>query len=53
MSSAVASQVDKIIADNAVAVFSKSYCPYCTQAKKLLSASGASAKILELDEIGM
>jgi glutaredoxin 3 len=36
---------------NPVAVFSKSYCPYCQQAKKLLKDSGASAFVIELDQV--
>ncbi|CAK4031500.1 glutaredoxin domain-containing [Lecanosticta acicola] len=40
-----------IIDDNAVAVFSKSYCPYCKATKQLLSELGAKANILELDQI--
>jgi hypothetical protein len=33
-------------------VFSKTYCPYCTQTKKLLSTQGVTPYILELDTIG-
>jgi glutaredoxin 3 len=48
----VESQVLELIQNNPVVVFSKSYCPYCTQTKSLLSASGAKAFILELDQVG-
>lgn len=34
------------------AVFSKSYCPYCTASKKLLSESGAKFYTIELDQVG-
>ena len=39
-------------ADQRVAVFSKSWCPYCKASKQLLSELGAKAYILELDEVG-
>jgi glutaredoxin 3 len=35
-----------------VAVFSKSYCPYCKATKQLLSEMGAKPYIIELDEVG-
>jgi glutaredoxin 3 len=40
-----------IIDDNAVAVFSKSYCPYCTATKSLLSEMGAKFYTIELDQV--
>ncbi|KLO07698.1 glutaredoxin-1 [Schizopora paradoxa] len=44
-------RVDKIIEENKVAVFSKSYCPYCMKAKKLLqnNYSDVQTTVLELD----
>ncbi|KAH7031787.1 putative GRX1-glutaredoxin [Linnemannia elongata] len=51
MAAAIKTKVDAIIAENAIVVFSKSYCPYCTKAKKLLEKLGAKAFILELDNI--
>jgi len=39
-----------IIDGNAVAVFSKSYCPYCRATKSLLSAMGATFYAIELDQ---
>ncbi|ODQ56544.1 glutaredoxin-1 [Saitoella complicata NRRL Y-17804] len=51
MSPAVKSKVDKAIADNKIAVFSKSYCPYCKQAKNTLSQLGIKFYVLELDEV--
>ncbi|KAG0290242.1 hypothetical protein BGZ97_006220 [Linnemannia gamsii] len=49
MAAAIKTKVDAIIAKNAIVVFSKSYCPYCTKAKNLLAQLGATAFILELD----
>jgi glutaredoxin 3 len=50
--SATKTKVQSIIDENAVAVFSKSYCPYCRQAKELLSKSGAKFYAIELDQVG-
>jgi glutaredoxin 3 len=36
---------------SALAVFSKSYCPYCRATKELLSEAGASPFIIELDQV--
>ncbi|KZS93383.1 putative GRX1-glutaredoxin [Sistotremastrum niveocremeum HHB9708] len=45
--------VESTIADNKVAIFSKSWCPYCARAKKLLTTypglDQSDVKILELD----
>lgn len=43
--------VESLIAQNDIFVASKSYCPYCTRAKSLLSQLGADSrtKTLELD----
>jgi hypothetical protein len=38
--------------DFSPAVFSKSYCPYCTATKSLLTEHGAKAYIIELDQVG-
>lgn len=51
----MASAKDKaqgIINDHPVAVFSKTYCPYCKAAKQLLEDNHANAYVVELDEIG-
>ncbi|KAK3070776.1 Glutaredoxin [Teratosphaeriaceae sp. CCFEE 6253] len=48
---AAKTKAQDIIDNNAVAVFSKSYCPYCKATKSLLSEMGAKAYILELDQI--
>ncbi|GAA6012628.1 hypothetical protein JCM11491_005459 [Sporobolomyces phaffii] len=43
--------VESVISGTPVAVFSKSYCPYCTEAKRILSSHGQDGrtKVLELD----
>jgi glutaredoxin 3 len=51
--SATKTKVQEIIDENPVAVFSKSYCPYCRNAKQLLSKSGAKFYAIELDQVGM
>ncbi|KAI1002130.1 hypothetical protein K3495_g6073 [Podosphaera aphanis] len=48
---AAKTKAQKIIDDNAVAVFSKSYCPYCHSTKHILREMGAKFYVLELDEI--
>ena len=44
--------VDKAIQENAVMVFSKSYCPYCTKAKRALDSVMPREKytVMELDK---
>ncbi|KAF2647230.1 glutaredoxin, partial [Lophiostoma macrostomum CBS 122681] len=49
--SATKTKVQGIIDENPVAVFSKSYCPYCRAAKQLLSDSGAKFYAIELDQV--
>ncbi|KAI1652447.1 putative glutaredoxin [Daldinia decipiens] len=44
-------KAQSIIDENAVAVFSKSYCPYCSASKRLLDSLGAKYKLVELDEV--
>lgn len=46
-------KAQSIIDDNAVAVFSKSYCPYCKATKSLLTEMGAKFYTIELDKVGM
>jgi len=36
-----------------LAVFSKSYCPYCKATKALLDGFGAKYFIIELDQVGV
>ncbi|KAF2139503.1 uncharacterized protein K452DRAFT_253921 [Aplosporella prunicola CBS 121167] len=49
--SAAKTKAQGIIDDNAVAVFSKSYCPYCKATKSLLSEMGAKFYAIELDQV--
>jgi len=46
----IATTVDKLIKDNTVAMFSKSYCPYCTKSKRLLNDAGVTFVTVELDQ---
>jgi len=48
---AAKSKVQGLIDDNAVVVFSKSYCPYCTATKKTLAGLGVQAVVVELDQV--
>ena len=43
--------IDDYINENKVMMFSKSYCPFCTQAKNLLQQKGVEFFALELDQI--
>jgi hypothetical protein len=50
-----ASLSDMIMQKNAehpVIVYSKTYCPYCHQAKELFASLGVQAKAIELDTLG-
>ncbi|TVY48895.1 Glutaredoxin [Lachnellula occidentalis] len=49
--SAAKTKAQNIIDENAVAVFSKSYCPYCKATKSLLSELGAKYYAIELDQV--
>ncbi|KAI1283496.1 putative glutaredoxin [Xylaria sp. FL0933] len=49
--SAAKTKAETIIQENAVAVFSKSYCPYCQASKKLLDSEGAKYYAIELDQV--
>ncbi|KAJ2743152.1 Glutaredoxin [Coemansia sp. BCRC 34490] len=48
-SKAVSGLVRRLISDNSVMVFSKSYCPYCDRAKRLLDEKGIKFSAIELD----
>jgi len=50
--SAAKTKAQGIIDDNTVAVFSKSYCPYCKATKSLLTELGAKFYTIELDQVG-
>ncbi|EYE99369.1 glutaredoxin [Aspergillus ruber CBS 135680] len=47
--SAAKTKAQSLINENAVVVFSKSYCPYCNATKSLLSELGAKYEAVELD----
>lgn len=48
----VISKVQSLINANKIVVFSKSYCPYCSQTKQLLNQVGASdVNIIELNNV--
>jgi len=49
---AAKTKAQDIIDNHAVAVFSKSYCPYCNATKRLLSQMGAKYYAIELDQVG-
>jgi glutaredoxin 3 len=44
-------KAQKLIDENAVVVFSKSYCPYCKQTKGTLNSFGADYAVFELDQL--
>eukprot|EP00466_Bigelowiella_natans_P000048 jgi/Bigna1/32899/e_gw1.1.329.1 len=44
-------EIQKLADDNTVVVFSKSYCPFCVRAKKVLKDVGMSPHVVELDKI--
>ncbi|KAJ2743012.1 Glutaredoxin [Coemansia sp. BCRC 34301] len=48
--SKVSAHVSRLISQNAVMVFSKSYCPYCARAKNELSKKKIDFKAIELDK---
>ncbi|RMD42065.1 hypothetical protein DV735_g3069, partial [Chaetothyriales sp. CBS 134920] len=49
--SAAKQKAQKIIDENGVVVFSKSWCPYCRATKSLLNEKQAKFYLLELDEV--
>ncbi|CAL3972022.1 hypothetical protein PZA11_005247 [Diplocarpon coronariae] len=49
--SAAKTKAQSIIDENGVAVFSKSYCPYCKATKALLTELGANYYAIELDQV--
>lgn len=51
MNSSIKSFVDNLITSRKVAVFSKTYCPYCTFAKDALKSFNMSKDIYEVVEI--
>ncbi|PLB46844.1 putative glutaredoxin [Aspergillus steynii IBT 23096] len=49
--SAAKTKAQTLINENGVVVFSKSYCPYCNESKKLLNSLGAKFATVELDQL--
>ncbi|KAF2463263.1 glutaredoxin [Lindgomyces ingoldianus] len=49
--SATKTKVQGIIDENPVAVFSKSFCPFCKATKQLLSENGVKFYAIELDQV--
>ncbi|KAJ4302010.1 Glutaredoxin [Collariella sp. IMI 366227] len=50
MEAAQKKKAQQLIDDNGVMVFSKSYCPYCNNTKRLLDSLDAKYKSLELNQ---
>jgi glutaredoxin 3 len=44
-------QLQKQINETKVMIYSKTWCPYCINAKNLLRGMGVEFKVLELDKI--
>ncbi|KAF9343859.1 thioredoxin reductase [Mortierella sp. AD094] len=49
MTNAIKNFVEKLIRENKVMFFGKSYCPYCKNAKSVLGARGIQFKAYEID----
>lgn len=49
---AAKTRAQQLIDENAVMVFSKSYCPYCRNTKNILKKLNANFGLLELDQDG-
>ena len=49
---AAKTKAQSIIDENGVAVFSKSYCPFCKATKALLTEQGANFYAIEMDQVG-
>lgn len=49
---AAAAQVDNLLAENPVVVFSFDTCPFCKKAKSILDSKGVAYKALELNKMG-
>ncbi|ODM92618.1 Thioredoxin reductase 3 [Orchesella cincta] len=46
---ALKAKIDGLISENSVIVFSKTFCPFCTKVKNLLTDLGVQFKVIELD----
>ncbi|CAG8451228.1 10573_t:CDS:2 [Funneliformis mosseae] len=49
MSKGVKDLVEKLIKENPIMIFSKSYCPYCKRAKGVLESLNKNYEAIELD----
>ncbi|KAG9229050.1 putative glutaredoxin [Amylocarpus encephaloides] len=49
--SAAKTKAQNIIEENPVAVFAKSYCPYCKATRSLLDEMGAKYYAIDLDQV--
>ncbi|KAF9915134.1 glutaredoxin [Lobosporangium transversale] len=49
MSEVVKALVERLIRENKVMFFGKSYCPYCKNAKNLLASKNIAFKTFEID----
>ncbi|KAI3405379.1 GRX1 [Candida oxycetoniae] len=45
-------KVQKLIKEKPILIFSKTFCPYCTQTKHTIEGITKDAYILELDDLG-
>merc|ERR1712127_975249 len=43
-------EIDTFINSNKIAIISKSYCPFCTTAKKAFQGIGAEYQVLEIED---
>lgn len=50
--SSQADSIKQTVNGNKVVIYSKTYCPYCTEVKGLMGKLQVSAKVLELDTMG-
>ncbi|KAF9574704.1 hypothetical protein EC968_005709 [Mortierella alpina] len=50
MSESVKALVERLIRENKVMFFGKSYCPYCRNAKEVLSGKKVQFKVFEIDQ---
>ncbi|QSL65931.1 hypothetical protein MERGE_003068 [Pneumocystis wakefieldiae] len=51
MTDEIRKQVESLIAQNCVMVFSKTYCSYCSNTKRILGEENIDFQVLELDNI--
>lgn len=50
---AAAALIQNAIKSSRVVIFSKTYCPYCTNAKRLFDSLGEKYELYELDNMGI